>query len=59
MHPQAVIYPLSVLAKESSERRRAAAERIMDSMRQHSPTLVDQIDVISNELVRIAILLPQ
>lgn len=33
MHPQAVIYPLSVLAKESSERRRAAAERIMDSMR--------------------------
>ena len=45
-HPQALIYPLTVASKSSSESRREAAVNIMDRMRDHSDdsaTLVEQV----------------
>ncbi|KAM0276168.1 hypothetical protein ACHAQH_007020 [Verticillium albo-atrum] len=56
-HPQALIYPLTVATKSwHSARRSRSAAQIMDSMRQHSANLVSQADVVSNELIRVAVL---
>lgn len=42
-HPQALIYPLTVASKSSSISRRDAALSIMERMRDHSATLVEQV----------------
>ncbi|KAJ3878338.1 phosphatidylinositol 3-kinase [Lentinula edodes] len=55
-HPQALIYPLTVASKSSSETRADAAIRIMDEMRDHSMDIVQQALVVSHEIIRIAIL---
>ncbi|TIB14647.1 hypothetical protein E3P89_00930 [Wallemia ichthyophaga] len=55
-HPQALIYPLTVASKSQSQTRKAAALAIMDRMREHSPKLVEQAGLVSNELIRVAIL---
>ena len=55
-HPQAVMYPLIVAKKSSSVSRRGAANHVMDSLRQHSGKLISQAQMVSNELIRMAIL---
>ncbi|KAI0129767.1 armadillo-type protein [Xylariales sp. AK1849] len=56
-HPQALVYPLTVAMKSSqSSRRSKSAALIMDSMRAHSPKLVEQADIVSHELIRVAVL---
>ncbi|KAF7324662.1 Serine/threonine-protein kinase TOR [Mycena kentingensis (nom. inval.)] len=55
-HPQALIYPLTVGSKSPSASRKAAAQKIMDRMREHSPEIVEQASVVSRELIRVAIL---
>lgn len=55
-HPQALVYPLTVAMKSNVTRRSHSAGQIMDSMRQHSPDLVVQADVVSSELIRVAVL---
>jgi FKBP12-rapamycin complex-associated protein len=56
-HPQALVYPLTVAMKSwPNTRRSRAASQIMDSMRQHSAKLVEQADVVSHELIRVAVL---
>eukprot|EP01132_Coremiostelium_polycephalum_P005602 gene5602-6970_t len=55
-HPQALVYPLTVASKSQSPARLAAAKALMDKMRKHSNTLVDQAVPVSQELVRTAIL---
>ena len=55
-HPQALVYPLTVATKSPSPVRMQAAMGIMDTMREHSPVLVEQALLVSNELIRIAIL---
>ncbi|QVM09071.1 phosphatidylinositol kinase- protein kinase tor1 [Coccidioides posadasii str. Silveira] len=55
-HPQALVYPLTVATKSNVVRRSQSAIHIMDSMRQHSPRLVEQAEVVSHELVRVAVL---
>jgi FKBP12-rapamycin complex-associated protein len=42
-HPQALIYPLTVASKSSSAARKNAALKIMDAMREHSATIVEQV----------------
>lgn len=54
-HPQAVLYPLLVACKSQSTSRRAAALAILDNVRQHSALLVEQAQVVSLELIRVAI----
>ncbi|KAH7890784.1 phosphatidylinositol 3-kinase [Phlebopus sp. FC_14] len=55
-HPQALIYPLTVASKSSSNLRKNAALNIMDRMREHSPIIVEQAQIVSHELIRVAIL---
>eukprot|EP01041_Mallomonas_annulata_P001944 gene1944-3771_t len=55
-HAQALIYPLFVALKSPREDRKAAAEILMSSLRQNSSKLVDQALLVSQELIRVAIL---
>lgn len=55
-HPQALIYPLTVASKSSSTHRYAAAKKILSNMCEHSHTLVQQAMMVSEELIRVAIL---
>ncbi len=56
VHPQALIYPLTVASKSSSPARHVPANKILKFMRDHSPNLVNQAMMVSEELIRIAIL---
>ncbi|CAM8904260.1 unnamed protein product [Rhodiola kirilowii] len=55
-HPQALMYPLLVACKSISNMRRAAAQEVVDKVRQQYGVLVDQAELVSKELVRVAIL---
>ncbi|KAK9666552.1 hypothetical protein RND81_14G193000 [Saponaria officinalis] len=55
-HPQALMYPLLVACKSISDLRRAAAQRVVDRVRQHSSALVDEAQLVSKELIQVAIL---
>ena len=55
-HPQALVYSLTVASKASTAARRNAANKILNKIREHSATLVDQAMMVSNELIRVAIL---
>ncbi|KAI4086955.1 MAG: hypothetical protein LQ339_008975 [Xanthoria mediterranea] len=55
-HPQALVYPLTVAMKSIVTKRSEAAGSIMDSMKTHSPILVQQAEIISTELIRVAVL---
>lgn len=55
-HPQALMYPLSVLLKSSVIERKAAAESLMNSLKAHSSALVEEALLVSGELIRVAIL---
>ncbi|RUP43431.1 hypothetical protein BC936DRAFT_137191, partial [Jimgerdemannia flammicorona] len=55
-HPQALVYSLTVASKSQSATRKKAALAIMDKMRMHSSVLVEQTLLVSQELIRVAIL---
>lgn len=55
-HPQALIYPLTVASKSTVAIRRATATKMMNSMKEHSSNLVSQALLVSEELIRVAIL---
>ncbi|KAI8371602.1 armadillo-type protein [Radiomyces spectabilis] len=55
-HPQALVYSLTVASKSQSVPRKKATFAIMDRMRMHSSALVDQALMVSQELIRVAIL---
>lgn len=55
-HPQALIYPLTVAIKSESVSRQKAASNIIDKMRVHSAVLVEQAELVSFELIRVAVL---
>ena len=55
-HPQALVYPLTVAMKSNVTKRSEAAGSLMDSMKTHSPILVQQAEIISTELIRVAVL---
>ncbi|KAG2232165.1 hypothetical protein INT48_006039 [Thamnidium elegans] len=55
-HPQALVYSLTVASKSQSVPRRKATSVIMDRMKIHSPVLVEQALMVSQELIRVAIL---
>jgi len=58
-HPQALVFPLAVAAKSSNARRREAAIDVLQALRLESPALVAQAELVSRELVRIAVLWPE
>ncbi|KAJ7247605.1 atypical/PIKK/FRAP protein kinase [Mycena haematopus] len=55
-HPQALIYPLVVASASSSKTRQSAAYAIMGVMKEHSRKIVEQAELVSTELIRVAIL---
>lgn len=55
-HPQALVYPLAVAVTSESVDRKKAALSIIDKMRIHSATLVEQSELVSHELIRVAVL---
>lgn len=55
-HPQALVYPLAVAITSESVSRKKAAGSIIDKMRMHSPKLVEQSELVSHELIRVAVL---
>ena len=55
-HPQALIYSLTVASKSASHARRGAAEQILEQMEAFAPLLVKQAKLVSEELIRVAIL---
>ena len=55
-HPQALVYPITVAAKSQLSRRKTSAVQIMDSVKSHSPKLVEQAEIVSQELIRVAVL---
>lgn len=55
-HPQALVYPLTVAITSESTSRKKAAQSIIEKMRVHSPSLVDQAELVSRELIRVAVL---
>ncbi|EED89568.1 phosphatidylinositol 3-kinase (PI3K)-like protein [Thalassiosira pseudonana CCMP1335] len=55
-HPQALMYPLSVLLKSPVLDRKLAAESLMNSLKAHSNALVEEARMVSTELIRVAIL---
>ncbi|KAF2500193.1 ARM repeat-containing protein [Lophium mytilinum] len=55
-HPQALVFPLTVSMKSDVSGRSRSAAQLMNAMRQHSPILVEQADLVSHELIRIAVL---
>ncbi|KZV96365.1 FAT-domain-containing protein [Exidia glandulosa HHB12029] len=56
VHPQALIYPLTVASKSPNSSRKQAGLEILDRMRSHNALLVEQALVVSQELIRVAIL---
>ena len=46
-HPQALMYPLLVACKSQSASRRSAAMSVVDNVRQHAATLVEQAQLVS------------
>lgn len=55
-HPQALVYPLTVASKSASITRKNAAHKILNSISENFPTLVQQALMCSEELIRVAIL---
>ncbi|CCD24461.1 phosphatidylinositol kinase family protein NDAI_0D01470 [Naumovozyma dairenensis CBS 421] len=55
-YPQALVYPLTVAIKSESVSRQRAALSIIEKMRMHSPVLVAQAELVSSELIRVAVL---
>eukprot|EP01130_Rhizamoeba_saxonica_P013003 TRINITY_DN5522_c0_g1_i2.p1 TRINITY_DN5522_c0_g1~~TRINITY_DN5522_c0_g1_i2.p1 ORF type:complete len:981 (+),score=219.79 TRINITY_DN5522_c0_g1_i2:47-2944(+) len=55
-HPQALVYTLPVATKSTSHIRSMAAKSIMNELKSHSLTLVNEATLVSKELIRVAIL---
>ncbi|CAK5017836.1 unnamed protein product, partial [Aphanomyces euteiches] len=55
-HPQALIYPITVASTSVGNKRKVAAEGILAAVKKHSPQLVQEAELVSRELIRVAIL---
>ena len=56
IHPQALVYPLTVAMKSEVKGRADSAKSVMEKLRSHSTVLVDQAQLVSKELIRVAVL---
>lgn len=54
-HPQALIYSITVTAQDVTLARREAAQRVLQNLKQHSGTLVEEASLVAGELIRVAI----
>lgn len=54
-HPQALIYPITVTSNTASEARQRAGRKIIFEMRKISEQLVDEANLVSREMMQVAI----
>ena len=59
LHPHAVIYSLTVAQNSSFQPRREAAASLLAELQRHWPTVARQASLVSQELIRVAILWPE
>jgi FKBP12-rapamycin complex-associated protein len=57
-HPQGLVYPLTVAAGASNpvRARREAAQAVLAGLRSRAPLLCDQAELVSREMIRLAIM---
>lgn len=55
-HPQALVFPLTVAAKSNHTRRQKSAWSLIEALKSHCAVLVDQAALVSQELIRVAVL---
>ena len=55
-HPQSLIFPLTVASKSPNIIRKKSAKSLLDKIRFYNPVLVEQGEMVSKELLRVAIL---
>jgi FKBP12-rapamycin complex-associated protein len=58
-YPQAMIYPVSVLSKSNTPKRKQVANELIEMMRKNRKSLINQALHISQELIRAAVLLTE
>jgi serine/threonine-protein kinase mTOR len=56
VHPLALTYPLTVTSKSSEESRKEASTLLINQMKLLHPKIIDQASLVSEELIRVAIL---
>jgi FKBP12-rapamycin complex-associated protein len=58
-YPQALVYSLSVSKKSQNKERREAAEALINKLKLTQGNLIEQANMVSDELIRAAILLSE
>lgn len=58
-YPQALVYSLSVSKKSTTQERREAADALINKLKLTQGTLIEQANMVSEELIRAAILLSE
>uniref|UniRef100_A0A6B2KWQ4 non-specific serine/threonine protein kinase n=1 Tax=Arcella intermedia TaxID=1963864 RepID=A0A6B2KWQ4_9EUKA len=55
-HPQALVFPITVAQRSPFKQRVTASKSIINAIRQFNPKLIQETEIVSEELIRIAIL---
>ena len=58
-HPQALVYSLTRSARSAAVLRQKAAQEVLSHLRRDNPVLVKEADLVSSELIRVAVLLTE
>ncbi|KAJ1957088.1 phosphatidylinositol kinase- protein kinase tor1, partial [Linderina pennispora] len=58
-YPQAVLLPLYVAARSENSDRGQAARIVLEKLHDRTPVLVEETEVVSRELIRLALLFPE
>ena len=58
-HPQALVYPLTRSARSAATLRQKAAQEVLSHLRRDNTVLVKEADLVSSELIRVAVLLTE
>lgn len=55
-HPQALVYPLTRSARSAAVLRQKAAQEVLNHLRRDNTVLVKEAELVSSELIRVAVL---
>ena len=55
-HPQALVYPLTRSTRSATESRQRAALEVLSHLRRDNTVLVTEADLVSSEMIRVAVL---
>ena len=55
-HPQALVYPLTRSTRSETQSRQRAALEVLSHLRRDNSVLVNEADLVSSELIRVAVL---